>query len=364
MMKRLSTIPKNTTLILLGLNLYINRVHAWVDHYDEGEDDAKVVKIFLPLIACAILTCIAGCYFKKHCEGESSDDVEGGDKDTLPDTKSVRSFKAPPIDPTLSDFDKKMMLRRQSRMSKGKSVEDHPDNCSIKDNQVIGGHIISTNKTWHGHDNKYRLSDDRDQDCRRGSHESDSHNPSHIPNRDHQSRISGHHSPQRYPTSPINPHKKTTSRNTEITGFDTDSPNSISPSFPQANTLSMDNPEPMPQARPRQHKSLRGQVSNISNLSNISRSNSDHPSKRGSRHTSQRNKENVEINGHGAGLMDFNQWSYLLEKDPSEMTDEELIKFQQMSRARMNAGFQPPTITSLPNRPGQRSFREEEHHFS
>ena len=49
-------------------------VHGWVDHYDEGEDDAKVVKIFLPLIACAILTCIGGCYFKKHCEKPNNED--------------------------------------------------------------------------------------------------------------------------------------------------------------------------------------------------------------------------------------------------------------------------------------------------
>ena len=64
---------------LLVLAIYPRWAQAWVDHYDEGEDDAKVVRVFLPLIACAILTCIGGCYFKKHCAGESEEDAE---KDT------------------------------------------------------------------------------------------------------------------------------------------------------------------------------------------------------------------------------------------------------------------------------------------
>jgi len=65
----------------LGLLLFAVRgqsVVAWVDHYDEGEDDAKVVRVFLPLIACAILMCIGGCYFKNHCTEQDEDK----DKDT------------------------------------------------------------------------------------------------------------------------------------------------------------------------------------------------------------------------------------------------------------------------------------------
>lgn len=63
-----------TKSIIFCLIHYPQLTSAWVDHYDEGEDDAKVVKVFLPLICCAILTCIGGCYFKKHCVEEIKED--------------------------------------------------------------------------------------------------------------------------------------------------------------------------------------------------------------------------------------------------------------------------------------------------
>ena len=364
--------------------LTITPVNAWVDHYDEGEDDAKVVKIFLPLIACAILTCIAGCYFKKHCEGdrESSNDVEGGDPDIVPvtsyqrhtndqnpDTKSVKSLKVPPIDPTLSDFDRKMMERRQSRMSKGKSLEEHPtgiDNLSI--NHGVNGDIRRGSRDSVGSNNGHN------------HHHHNHHAP--VGRYGSMGMMSGNHSPTRHPGQPgIPPHspvngmnKKTTSRNTEMTVFDS-SENSTSPSFQQQKDQS-DATIP-PQARPRsnttnaKHQALRNQMSNTSHLSQISRSQTEHPSRRVSRHASgtgnnpfesrfSHNKEHVEINNNSMNnnnFPEFSQWKYLLEKDPCDMTEDELLKWQQLSRAKLNGmnmngnGDLASRRDSLPNRP-------------
>lgn len=38
--------------------------HAWVESYDGGEDDEKVIKIMLPMIAIAVLACVVGYYIK------------------------------------------------------------------------------------------------------------------------------------------------------------------------------------------------------------------------------------------------------------------------------------------------------------
>lgn len=54
-------------LCFLAGGYSIQKCAAWVKSYDGGQDDERVVKILLPLIGCAILTCIVGCYLKKHC---------------------------------------------------------------------------------------------------------------------------------------------------------------------------------------------------------------------------------------------------------------------------------------------------------
>lgn len=72
--------------------LFAKGAYAWVDHYDAGEDDEKVIKIMLPMIAIAILACIMGYYiknkfFKEDPDKEENDEKKGG--------KSGNTFPAP-----------------------------------------------------------------------------------------------------------------------------------------------------------------------------------------------------------------------------------------------------------------------------
>lgn len=57
----------------LTFGICFHAVNAWVEHYDEGEDDERVIKVLLPILACAILSCIGCCYFKQHCEDKDKD---------------------------------------------------------------------------------------------------------------------------------------------------------------------------------------------------------------------------------------------------------------------------------------------------
>lgn len=83
--------------LALAYTLKRHGVHAWVDHYDEGEDDERVVKILLPLIGCAILACVISCYVKKHCNKDDEDDKkkkQDEDDDAEAQRKSANNFAA------------------------------------------------------------------------------------------------------------------------------------------------------------------------------------------------------------------------------------------------------------------------------
>ena len=82
--------------LALSYTLKLNPVLAWVDHYDEGEDDERVVKVLLPLIGCAILACVISCYVKKHCNKDDEDKKKKQDEedDAEAQKRSANNFNA------------------------------------------------------------------------------------------------------------------------------------------------------------------------------------------------------------------------------------------------------------------------------
>ena len=83
--------------LALSYTLKLNSVKAWVDHYDEGEDDERVVKVLLPLIGCAILACVISCYVKKHCNKDDDDEKkkqQDEEDDAEAQKRSANNFAA------------------------------------------------------------------------------------------------------------------------------------------------------------------------------------------------------------------------------------------------------------------------------
>lgn len=66
--------------------------YAWVESYDGGEDDEKVIKIMLPMIAIAVLACVVGYYIKnKFFKNDEKDE----DKDIQEKSIAGMNFPAP-----------------------------------------------------------------------------------------------------------------------------------------------------------------------------------------------------------------------------------------------------------------------------
>ena len=89
--------PKFLRFLALAYTIKRNSVSAWVDHYDEGEDDERVVKVLLPLIGCAILACVISCYVKKHCNKDDDDEKkkkEEDEDDAEAQKRSANNFAA------------------------------------------------------------------------------------------------------------------------------------------------------------------------------------------------------------------------------------------------------------------------------
>jgi len=85
-------------LIALSFTLKLNPVFAWSQDgsYDAGEDDERVVKVLLPLIACAIMACVIGCYVKKHCNNEDEENKKKKEEedDAEAQKRGVNNFAA------------------------------------------------------------------------------------------------------------------------------------------------------------------------------------------------------------------------------------------------------------------------------
>jgi len=79
---------------LISCGLLSRGVYAWVESYDGGEDDEKVIKIMLPMIAIAVLACVVGYYIKnKFCKVDE-DEENKKEKDLQRDLEKMR-FPAP-----------------------------------------------------------------------------------------------------------------------------------------------------------------------------------------------------------------------------------------------------------------------------
>jgi len=75
------------------LNACSKHVRAWVDHYDAGEDDEKVIKVMLPMVAIAVLACVMGYYIKNKFF-KDDEDKEEKEKNEQKKTADMR-FPAP-----------------------------------------------------------------------------------------------------------------------------------------------------------------------------------------------------------------------------------------------------------------------------
>merc|ERR1712113_391486 len=73
--------------------LQTKQVAAWVDHYDAGEDDEKVIKVMLPMVAIAVLACVLGYYIKNKFF-KDDEDKEEKEKNEQKKTADMR-FPAP-----------------------------------------------------------------------------------------------------------------------------------------------------------------------------------------------------------------------------------------------------------------------------
>ncbi|CAG5095498.1 Oidioi.mRNA.OKI2018_I69.XSR.g14213.t2.cds [Oikopleura dioica] len=77
-------------LQLISCGLLSKGVYAWVESYDGGEDDEKVIKIMLPMIAIAVLACVVGYYIKnKFCKVDE-DEENKKEKDLQRDLEKMR----------------------------------------------------------------------------------------------------------------------------------------------------------------------------------------------------------------------------------------------------------------------------------
>jgi len=63
-------------LRIVIINSCSKYVKAWVDHYDAGEDDEKVIKVMLPMVAIAVLACVMGYYIKNKFFKDDEDKEE------------------------------------------------------------------------------------------------------------------------------------------------------------------------------------------------------------------------------------------------------------------------------------------------
>jgi len=75
------------------INACSKHVLAWVDHYDAGEDDEKVIKVMLPMVAIAVLACVMGYYIKNKFF-KDDEDKEEKEKNEQKKTADMR-FPAP-----------------------------------------------------------------------------------------------------------------------------------------------------------------------------------------------------------------------------------------------------------------------------
>jgi len=100
------------------LALQTKQVSAWVDHYDAGEDDEKVIKVMLPMVAIAVLACVVGYYVKnkffkddedkeekekseqKKIEGQKFPNQPKANKPWLTAQGTVTRGAQPPVGPT------------------------------------------------------------------------------------------------------------------------------------------------------------------------------------------------------------------------------------------------------------------------
>lgn len=78
-------------ICIIGSNT--KKVLAWVDHYDAGEDDEKVIKVMLPMVAIAVLACVLGYYIKNKFF-KDDEDKEEQEKNEQKKTSDMR-FPAP-----------------------------------------------------------------------------------------------------------------------------------------------------------------------------------------------------------------------------------------------------------------------------
>jgi hypothetical protein len=76
---------------LMVVSLQAKGVLAWVDSYDGGEDDEKVIKVMLPMLAIAVLACVMGYYIKNKF---FKDDEEKNEKQKN-EEKKTRDMKFP-----------------------------------------------------------------------------------------------------------------------------------------------------------------------------------------------------------------------------------------------------------------------------
>lgn len=103
---------------LVIVALQTKQVSAWVDHYDAGEDDEKVIKVMLPMVAIAVLACVVGYYVKnkffkddedkeekekseqKKIEGQKFPNQPKANKPWLTAQGTVTRGAQPPVGPT------------------------------------------------------------------------------------------------------------------------------------------------------------------------------------------------------------------------------------------------------------------------
>lgn len=258
------------------------------------------------------------------------------------------------IDP-VSDFNAKMMARRESRMTKGKSFES-------ADGAAPGLEKIDPTKNYRKPSNK---SNDPHPGARRNSSNhgeidftghTEKIDPKHF-NPSIRGGGNGHFHQQPLPRKPSR-NQLDLPGHTNL-GFDpnhdTASHHSImNDNLPQAqtrifsqshnlqtqennNNTSTMPPVAVPRSKLMPSASIHSQHSNLSS----------HPSRRGSRHKP--NNDHVSLD---------------MTKDISEMTEEELLRYQQTLKSqRSNSqrnNFPPPSITSLPNRMSMSNKNDDE----
>jgi len=80
-------------LKIVSIGILAQGAYGWVESYDGGEDDEKVIKIMLPMIAIAVLACVLGYYIKNKFFKNDEKDEE--DKEINEKSIAGMGFPAP-----------------------------------------------------------------------------------------------------------------------------------------------------------------------------------------------------------------------------------------------------------------------------